>query len=98
MLKYLDRAAAVNFICELGVPMAASALEKLASVRAGPRYCIINGRALYREAELLAWLETQAARPFKVTSIGRPRKAKPAPGDAPGDAPENKPLATARTG
>ncbi len=61
--RYLIRAAATQFIRDQGVPCGKTSLAELASDDRGPRYALINGRAVYTEKDLLAWIEEQAARP-----------------------------------
>lgn len=73
MSSYLDRNGARDFHREQGVPLGDTALANLASDGKGPRYSIINGRALYKAADLTAWIEAQAS----VTPRRR-RRAQPA--------------------
>ncbi len=60
MVSYLDRIGARDFLRAQGVPVGDAALANLASDGKGPRYSIINGRALYKPADLTAWIEAQA--------------------------------------
>jgi hypothetical protein len=60
MSPYLDRNGATAFIREQGVPLGNTALANLASDEKGPRYSIINGRALYRREDLAKWIRSQA--------------------------------------
>ena len=53
------RAEATAFIRERGIPIGVNRLASLASEGRGPRYFIVNGRALYREADLTAWIDEQ---------------------------------------
>ena len=62
-MKFLPRREATEFLRGHGVPVGDGALKDHAYRGEGPRYCIVNGRALYTEADLLDWLANQAARP-----------------------------------
>jgi hypothetical protein len=62
MAKFYGRDAATQFLREQGVVLSDSALNNLAWGEAGPRYQIVNGRCLYKPADLLAWIK-KAARP-----------------------------------
>jgi hypothetical protein len=73
MTKYLDRATATAFIRAVGIPMGDNRLADLAYEGRGPRFAMINGRAVYTEQWLAAWIEAQAAR-----SVKRYRASKPA--------------------
>jgi hypothetical protein len=73
--EFLPRAAAAKHLTKKGVPTTASALANQASDGIGPRYAIINGRAIYREADLDAWLTEQFATP--VVRRSRRRGAVP---------------------
>lgn len=63
MQSYKHRDGARDFLREKGVPIGENALKDHAARGTGPRYTIINGRALYTEADLIAWIEKQASRP-----------------------------------
>jgi len=73
MQKYLDRDGARDFLRERGIPIGENSLKDHAARGTGPHYVHINGRALYTEADLLAWIEGQASRP--PSRSGRPRRA-----------------------
>lgn len=65
-MRYLTRATAADYLTdEKGVKTTTQTLADKASAGAGPRYSIINGRALYTEADLDAWVAEQAARPVQ---------------------------------
>jgi hypothetical protein len=51
--------SATEVLREAGVPVTDSTLESLAAAGKGPRYRIINGRAVYQRADLEAWLAQQ---------------------------------------
>jgi hypothetical protein len=70
---YKVRTEATDFVRSRGVPIGKTQLAELAALGRGPQYSIINGRALYREADLLAWIETQAQQPTEACKRGRGR-------------------------
>jgi hypothetical protein len=71
------RKDATAFLNELGVPTGDKLLDNLATKGDGPVYSIINGRALYQEADLLAWIEAQAKQsPEQASQRGRTRTPK----------------------
>jgi hypothetical protein len=73
---YRDRDGARDFLRQQGVPIGENALKDLASRGTGPAYTIINGRALYRDPDLLEWIADQAQRnavPARKTGRGRRR-------------------------
>ena len=53
------RSDATAFIRERGIHLGTNRLAALASEGRGPRYSIVNGRALYREGDLIAWIDEQ---------------------------------------
>lgn len=63
MSPYLNRKSATDFIREQGVQMGNTALANLASNGGGPKYAVINGRALYQRDDLLKWIAEQASAP-----------------------------------
>jgi hypothetical protein len=63
MSQYLDRKGATEFVRNQGVPAGNTALANLASDGKGPKYAIINGRALYKPEDLLKWISEQASAP-----------------------------------
>jgi hypothetical protein len=69
---YLTREKATEFIRnDCGVPIGDSRLGDLVHRGGGPRYSIINGRALYTAKDLLAWISEQAsAAPREATKRG----------------------------
>jgi hypothetical protein len=59
---YTTREKATEFIRnDCGVPIGDSRLGDLVNRGGGPRYSIINGRALYTAKDLLAWIGEQAS-------------------------------------
>lgn len=66
MSTYLDRDGARDFLRnDLGVRIGDNALKDHASRETGPAYVLINGRALYKREDLIAWVQAQASRPVK---------------------------------
>ena len=68
MKPYISRETARDYLREQGVPIGDKSLKDHANRGSGPRYAIINGRALYKPAWLDEWLADQASRP-----VGRDR-------------------------
>lgn len=74
--KFKTRDQATEFLRDRGVPTGKTTLAELAAEDRGPRYAVINGRALYTEPDLLAWLDAQASQPPRQASQrGRGRAA-----------------------
>jgi hypothetical protein len=65
-MTYMDRQRAAEYLQSLGIQTTASGLENRAWRGGGPRYSIVNGRALYTKADLDAWVAEQVARPVAV--------------------------------
>jgi hypothetical protein len=61
MSTYLPRNGSTGFIREQGIPLGDTALANLASDGKGPKYSIINGRALYKREDLLDWIDREAS-------------------------------------
>jgi hypothetical protein len=59
---FLLRPDATAVLREAGVPATDSTLESLAVAGKGPRYAVLNGRAVYLRADLEQWLESQVRR------------------------------------
>jgi hypothetical protein len=62
-MRYRNRPLSAEYLTARGVATTAQGLADKATDGTGPRYSIINGRALYTEADLDAWIAAQAARP-----------------------------------
>lgn len=62
--------AATEYVRANGVPIGDGGLKDLAHRGRGPRYSIINGRAVYTPADLDAWIAEQAARPVSTRASG----------------------------
>jgi hypothetical protein len=63
-MQYRDRQGATAYLRGKGVQIGDGGLKDLANRDRGPRYAIINGRALYEDSALDEWIESQAARPL----------------------------------
>jgi hypothetical protein len=63
MKTYINRKDATEFLRAIGVELGDATLANLASDGKGPRYTIINGRALYTEGALREWVNNQADMP-----------------------------------
>ena len=79
MTNYLDRARAADYLAERGITTSQQGLADRASRGIGPRYAIINGRAVYTQADLDAWIAEQVARPVirrgrRATAAGTARR------------------------
>lgn len=61
VFKTRDRAT--EYIADKGIPVQHRTLGDMASRGIGPRYALINGRAVYRDKDLDAWIEEQFSRP-----------------------------------
>ena len=55
--RYLTREEAAQYLTDLGVGIAATTLQKMASEGGGPAYRVIGRKALYKPAELEAWVD-----------------------------------------
>ena len=53
---YKTRERATQFLAEKGLPVSAKTLGHWASRGDGPPYALINGRAVYKVAELERWV------------------------------------------
>jgi hypothetical protein len=64
--KYLDRTSSAEHLTEKrGVRTTVQHLANLASRGLGPRYVLINGRALSTGKWLDEWVDAEAARPLR---------------------------------
>jgi hypothetical protein len=62
MPTYLLRPKATEFLkTEHGVELGRTGLANMAVDNKGPRYAIINGRAVYTRKDLTAWVQEQAS-------------------------------------
>jgi hypothetical protein len=62
MPTYISRRDAAAFITGKGVPIAAATLTAKAGEGTGPKYCVINHKALYTPEDCLEWIAQEAAR------------------------------------
>ena len=63
-MRYLNRSGAAQLLVDTrGIRITAQGLADHAHRGTGPKYAIINGRALYTEDDPNAWIAEQAARP-----------------------------------
>jgi hypothetical protein len=75
MSSFLDRNSATKFVRDEGVPVGKTALANLATNGTGPKYSIINGRALYKREDLLKWIAEQASAPPRARRTGNSQTA-----------------------
>lgn len=79
--KLLLRPAATEYLNEVeGVQVAPAGLACMASDGKGPKYSIVNGRAVYTREDLSAWVREQASLP--TLRVRRRGKAAAQPADA----------------
>lgn len=71
-MQFRIRPDATQYVREKGVPMGDGGLKDLANRGRGPRYSIINGRAVYTDADLDAWIEQQCALPVPKRGRRKP--------------------------
>jgi len=64
----LTRARAAAALTAVGYPTATATLATKACRGGGPLYCTYSGRALYRWADLLDWVESRTSAPRRSTS------------------------------
>jgi hypothetical protein len=76
--QFKDRSTATDYIRSCGIKIGNTGLETLATEDRGPKYVIINGRALYLEEDLLAWIRSVAERSPQACKRGRRRVDDPA--------------------
>ncbi len=64
----VNRQEAGALLTQVGLPIAAATLAKLACVGGGPPYQVWNNRASYSVAELMAWAESRLGPPLSNTA------------------------------
>lgn len=64
MPRYRTRRLAAEYLTAQGVKKTEQGLADDASRGKGPKYGIVNGRAVYTDADLDAWITEQLARPI----------------------------------
>jgi hypothetical protein len=75
--KYMSRTAAAEYISAQGIQVSERTLTDLAYRGRGPKFAHVRGRAVYTVEWLMAWIETEMARPVR-----RRRSSRPQPRDA----------------
>jgi hypothetical protein len=65
-----DTKSATAFLQARGVPIKGQGLADLRRTTRGPRFSYINGRAVYTDEDLLAWIREQ----FETAHTGRGRR------------------------
>lgn len=69
MKKFRNRDSAREYLAEThGLEIGNTALANKASDGTGPKYTVINGRALYMDSDLDAWVAEQAKRGAQTTA------------------------------
>lgn len=61
--RYLSRDESREYLATLGIKVGKKGLCEHASQGSGPKYAIINGRAMYTQEALDTWIDEQVARP-----------------------------------
>lgn len=59
---FLDRRRATEKLRERGIKLGDHALEWMAANGRGPRYVVLNRKALYTESDLEAWIQAESER------------------------------------
>lgn len=67
-MRLRTREEAAAYLNEQGALIKGDGLKDHASRGTGPAYSIVNGRAVYTEAALDAWIAEQMARPVRRRS------------------------------
>jgi|GEM_PF-3624435 len=77
--KYLSREGAAAYVTAQGIAVSERTLTDLAYRGRGPKFAHVRGRAVYTVEWLMAWIETEMARPVRrrrsSTSRPQPRDA-----------------------
>jgi hypothetical protein len=66
--RRLSRREAAEFLTARGYRVAVATLAKLASVGGGPIFESFGRKPLYKESELLAWVQSRSSGPRRSTS------------------------------
>ena len=61
--KFLTRDAAAAYLSAQGIELTGQSLADLAYRGRGPRFAIVNGRAVYTVEWLTAWIDSEIAKP-----------------------------------
>lgn len=65
---FLTRTEAAAYVTSLGLPLARTTLQKMATVGGGPRYRRFGSRAVYSRQDLDEWVRTKLGAPVDSTS------------------------------
>jgi hypothetical protein len=68
MESLLDTATAAQWLTEHGIRRSPLTLRKLRCLGGGPTYRLLNGKPLYTEADLIAWIEARLSAPLRNSS------------------------------
>jgi len=66
--KYLERAAAAQYLTDRGLRTSKNTLQKYATVGGGPMYRRFGNRAVYTTTDLDTWAEQKLSSPRSSTS------------------------------
>lgn len=66
--KYLSRTEASEYLESLGLKIAKTTLQKLASIGGGPKFRKFGNRVVYTQQDLLSWVESRMSEPKTSTS------------------------------
>jgi hypothetical protein len=72
-MKFYGRAEVPGFCKQFGLPVAETSLSTFATRGGGPPYFIWNGKAVYEEGALRAWVQSRMQQPTSRTARGAPR-------------------------
>lgn len=64
-MRYRNRESAAQYLKDRGIDTTPQGLADHAYRGRGPNYAIVNGRAVYTEAALDAWIAEQVAQPVR---------------------------------
>lgn len=67
--SYLSRPEAAAYVRAKGLPCTKATLQKLATVGGGPAYQRFGHRAVYRTADLDAWIESKLTTPCSASNV-----------------------------
>lgn len=67
-MQFLTRKQAAEFLTERGFPVAATTLQKYATIGGGPEYQKFGNRSLYKPEKLIKWAESRIQEPRHNTS------------------------------
>ena len=70
MDRLYDTSAASKRLSELGIPRTKATLRRLRGAGGGPSYRVFNGKPVYSEADLIAWIEERLSPPRRSSTGG----------------------------